>query len=457
MAPPWSTTVGKCSLCRKQGSAGSVKLMKRFILVCVLVASGCDGQVKRLELAVPDASILVQSEDGGRPSGLFDAGSIEVPDASVLDAGVDAGTADADAGPLLVSVFVAVGKQGRHAISCDDGLSWQYDVSIDDSWVPGDRYQCFSGNFIGTDGGAVSTDCDHNANSILSVVTENGRFVYSMGWGAPGSFWRSTNGVDFVRVDTGTNAADMMYGAGRFVAANRVPKISDDDGLTWLPGTEANVSNGNNVIYNVRGGVFGGPGNGSFVMTANDGTNFDVAYSLDKGQTWRRPTLKDGSRMDICGTGKVTYGKGIFVMSQWSNVTNLTTICHSLDLGVTWTAATSAENFESKIIFDGREFVAFSNGKIHRSMNALNWNSTPIQTRRAGVLSAGPNIGAVAVSPSGTFSAVNGGWQTWYEKQHFFRSTDGIIWDELALDKFKQGHPITGMVWAQTRPSAVCK
>jgi hypothetical protein len=37
---------------------------------------------------------------------------------------------------------------------------------------------------------------------------------------------------------------------------------------------------------------------------------------------------------------------------------------------------------------------------------------------------------------------VNGGWDQWYERQRFYRSTDGVTWDELAAGAFTGGHPV---------------
>ena len=99
-----------------------------------------------MEVADAGLDAGVPENDAG-----FDAG-IE------LDAGLDAGV---DAGPERVAVFIAVGKQGRRIISCDDGLTWKNDVSFDDAW-PADavpitrRRQRYSGRmaWLGT-----ASDC----------------------------------------------------------------------------------------------------------------------------------------------------------------------------------------------------------------------------------------------------------------------------------------------------------
>jgi len=416
--------------------------MRKLTVVLSAVLAGCVGEVG--EMPPPDAG----STDGGGQAMMSDpvpdAGRTE-PDAGTIesDAGTeDAGTPPLDAGMDRVPVFVAVGKQGRRALSCDDGRTWKSDVSVDDAWPANERYRCFSGDFTLPDGGTQSTDCDHNAYSSTSLAYVDGAFVQTEGWGAPGTFWRTTDGVTWQQVFTGANVQDVMVGDGRLIAATRATRRSDDQGLTWTNGPEIPLSNGSNTIWNVRGGVFGG---GTFLVTSQDGANVDFAYSVDRGETWRRPTLQGGGRVDDCGAGHPVYGGGVFLLMSWSSAMNATIVCRSTDGAATWTRSTLSAYVESRPVWTGSGFVAWSNGQVHRSPDGATWTSAPTQTRKNGVLSAGPNPGPVAVNADGTFVAVKGGWQVWYEQQRFYRSTDGVLWDELAPGDFLAGHPITAM------------
>lgn len=366
--------------------------------------------------------------------------------------GMGGGTADA--GPDRIPVFVAVGKQWRRAISCDDGRTWRNDVSVDDAWPANERYRCFSGNFTLPDGGSQSTDCDHNQYSSTALGYADGIFIQTTGWGAPGRIFRSANGVDWTQVDMGTNMTDVLFGEGRFVTASRSSKRSDDLGLTWQNNVTIDVANGSNTIWNIRGGVAGG---GVFLVTAQDGSNLDFAYSSDRGATWQRPTMAGGGRVDLCGAGHPAFGNGIFVTVTWSQSMNASIICRSSDGARTWTSTTiSGEYMESRPLWTGTEFMVWSSGKVHRSADGTAWTTSNTQTRRGTMLSGGPNIGAVARGASGTFVAVRGGWQVWYDQQRFYRSTDGIVWDELPTGDYEQGHPITAMAAGFTARSTVC-
>ncbi len=359
---------------------------------------------------------------------------------------------EVDAGPTRVPVFVAVGKQVRRAISCDDGLTWKNDVSVDDAWPMDERYRCFSENFALPDGGSQSTDCDHNAHSSTSLAYADGAFVQSTGWGAPGTFYRSTDGVNWSQVFTGANVTDLMVGGGRIIAATRSSRVSDDLGLTWTSGTTIDVANGANTIWNIRGGAWGG---GVYLVTAQDGSNFDFAYSNNAGMTWQRPTMVGGGRVDVCGAGHPAFGNGIFVTASQNMGT--ITMCRSSDGAQTWTSSTlTGEYFESRPVWTGSEFMFWGNGRVFRSVDGIAWTAANTQTRRAGVLSSGPIIGPVAVNANGTLVAVKGGWQTWYEQQRFYRSTDGVIWDELPTGSYEQGHPMTAVAAGFAERSTVC-
>lgn len=366
--------------------------------------------------------------------------------------GTGGGSVQPDAGSTRVPVFVAVGKQRRRAISCDDGLSWKNDVTIDDEWPANERYRCFSGDFALPDGGTQSTDCDHNAYSSTSLVYAGGAFLQSTGWGAPGAFFRSTDGVTWQQVHTGANVTELMFGDGRIIAATRASRVSDDLGLTWRNGTEIDVANGANTIWNVRGGAFGG---GVFLVTAEDNPNRDFAYSNNGGTTWQRPTLVGGGRVDACGAGHPAAGNGLFVTATQNMDTIV--ICRSGDGAQTWTSTTIPnEYFESRPLWTGTEFMLWGSGRVFRSADGITWTSANTQTRRNGTLSGGPNIGPVAINAAGTFVAVRGGWQTWYEQQRFYRSSDGVIWDELAAGTYEQGHPVTAIVSGFAERSSVC-
>lgn len=392
-----------------------------------------------------------------------DAGVSSTPDAGLIlvDAGliVDAGSVDAgdafDAGSTRVPAFVLVGKQGRRAVSCDDGLTWQNDVSLDDALPENLRFRCFSGDFALPDGGSNNTDCDHNAWSSTSLAVAGEVLLHTMGWGSPGTIWRSTDAVSWSLVHTGPGAQDVLVGPSRVMLASRAGAISSDRGLTWTRSTEIRLTSGTEEIWNVRGG---GSGGGSFVVSAQDGQRVDYQVSRDEGATWQRPQLVGGGRIDACGSSHPVYGNGVFVTATWTSAQNRTTFCRSADQGLTWTVVPGPPDYlESRVLFTGSTFIVWSRGRVHRSPDGLTWTSTSTSTRSpTGTMSAGPEIGAVALSSSGTFAAVLGGWNVWYDRQRFYRSSDGVTWDELPASVHRRSHPVTMMVFTTLPRGGVC-
>lgn len=403
----------------------------------------------------------VPGDDAGVP--VFDAGTADdggAADASMpLDAGsvVDAGAVpvadDAGAaGDAGTPVFLLVGKQGRRAISCDDGRTWRNDVSFDDALPQALRFRCFSGNFALPDGGSNNTDCDHNGWSSTALAFVGDGFVHTLGWGAPGTVWRSADGVSWSLVHSGVNVQEVMVGPSRLVLATRSTRRSSDRGRSWAMGPELMLQSGSNDIWNVRGGAYGG---GTYVVSAQDGMNTDWQVSRDEGTTWQRPQLVGGGRVDACGSARPAYGNGVFVSASWNG--QRIVFCRSVDQGLTWSLVLGPMDYpESRMLFTGQGFAIWSNGKVHRSTDGSTWTTTNTVTRSpGGTMSGGPNIGAVAIGPTGTFVAVRGGWDVWYDRQRFYRSSDGVTWDELPETAYEKGHPVT-MIVSGVVPAGVC-
>jgi hypothetical protein len=370
--------------------------------------------------------------DGAVPvDAAFDGGSASGPDAGRTDASGDVGKADAgvDAGPKGVPSFVAIGYQGRSTVSCDDGKTWKANRSDDDS------QRCFD-----------PTDCDHNGKAGRGLAFGNGWFVANFGWGQPGTIRRSRDGVAWDNVHMGSNFGSMMFGAGRFVGAARSGKLSVNDGATWTDAAPAELKFNGQDQWNVRRGAFAGSG---FLLIA-DGPS--AAFGKD-GTSWTYlSSLPTTCGKDVQWAGGIAFGNGAIVVVSGDGVA-----CRSANEGASWTTANlGGTGLGGRLVFTGSEFMMWGAGSVYRSTDGTSWTSTPTKRTIAGTpaAGAGPNIGAVARSPRGTFVAVNDGWQQWYEKQHFYRSTDGVTWDELPAGTFAPSHPMTQITWGEATVSS---
>lgn len=348
-----------------------------------------------------------------------------------------------DAGTL--GLFVAIGHVNRSTISCDDGRTWVANQSDNDA------IRCFTS---APDGG--SSDCDHKYGSGRGIAwSAASGFVGNWGWGDPGVIRKSRDGVSWSVVDRGTNFASMVVGSdGTLFAASRSGKVSRNAGDTWTNAGTANLQANGQAVWNVRRGGFGGTGAGVFVVVADSNT----AMVSNDAMMWRAPqTYPSTCGANIQWEGGVASGNGVLVILGGDGVA-----CRSTDNGVTWTAHQTGGNIDSRLVWTGTEFVTWGSvsnqRRILRSPDGMAWTSTATALRRNGapVAGNGPLIGAVARSPSGTFVAANGGWQTWYASQRFYRSADGITWDELPLTAFVGSHPIQHIVWGEGARSSAC-
>lgn len=358
-------------------------------------------------------------------------------------AGGGGSTAPNDAG--TIGLFVAIGHVTRSTVSCDDGLTWVANQSGNDA------IRCFTS---APDGG--SADCDHKygAGRGLAWTPQSG-FVGNWGWGDPGVIRKSFDGVTWTEVDRGSNFASMAVGTdGTLFAASRSGKVSRNGGDTWAAAGTANLQANGMAVWNVRRGGAGGTGAGVFVVVADSNT---AMVSADLS-TWRAPqTYPSTCGANIQWEGGVASGNGVLVILGGDGVA-----CRSTDNGLTWTAHQTGGSIDSRLLWTGSEFITWgtvsNQRRVLRSADGLAWTSAATSLRRNGapVSGNGPLIGAVARSPSGTFVAANGGWQTWYASQRFFRSADGVTWDELPQASFVGSHPIQHIVWGVGPRPAAC-
>jgi hypothetical protein len=331
------------------------------------------------------------------------------------------GTSGSGGGPgtAKVGVFVAQGHEGRITRSCDDGLTFPYNHSTDDA------FRCFVD---------AEHDCDHSEVAGRGLAFGADSFVATWGWGHPGKLQRSTDGKDFTDVMTETPTfADVAYGNSVFVTGGNPTRVSVD-GKTWEMGGKLTFD------FNYRGIEFVPTAGGMFVVTGESGTQRAIATSRD-GKLWAAAS----QRPEPCGQELRGAAGSPDVMLVASGQGH---ICCSSD-GDVWTHVAVAERFTSPPLWTGTEFWIYSGSKLFKSQDAKTWTNHSIEP-------ANISIGPVARSPQGTLVAANDGWQVWYDKQRFFRSTDGVHWDTLPATAFTGSHPINFINFGYVPPSAGC-
>lgn len=334
-----------------------------------------------------------------------------------------------------IDVFLAAGKLGRTVMSIDDGVSWIHDRSDDDRarcWCEKDdpRY----------------VECDHDPRSFTGLgASADGWFYAQYGWGAPGTIRRSRNFIDWEVVRTGG------WGGGLAVARNVVVSLwngrrwrSADHGATWNEVKDSLSWDGHPFVKSVGDTLFAvGRGDGQFKI------------STDLGESWKLlPDVNAG------WSDSIAAGNGILVSTgtrRLKDQPEIACAARSTDGGTTWTGQEllPGKRWAANVVFNGKEFLNWSDGQQYRSADGVKWTATPMTTGKFNSKHWAANV---CVNPrTRTLVAILNVWGNYYEKQKAYRSQDGITWTELDGEHFQGGHPIGRIILARMSRAAVAK
>ncbi len=419
----------------------------RALLVCsaALLALACD-----------DGSSSSDASDGegaGSSADTTGAGASAATGMSTAAATGSASTGTGGAPTGKVPMFVAQGGVGRTTVSCDGGHTWVGDRAWDTDGDPmmcgmvqqGICYGAVCSYQVGDE--CVQMDCcDHAPDVPKGVAYGDGQFVATWGWGQPGVVRRSTNGLDWTTTHPNDSFGGIAYGSGRFVLSSRFPFWSAD-GSTWTAGQEADFQGPNEgVIWSVRNFAYADyDGGGRFIATASGNTDRDMLVSSDGGETFWRPSVIP----EECAHGVSTYGGTVSGNGVIVIVGQEAAACRSTDGGQTWSVTpTGLTQILSHGVWTGSEFWFWGDDGFRASSpDGAAWTVTPMTTPT--------RLGPVARGDDGTLVAVGNVWQG-YAEQSFFRSTDGLAWEELEAPAFNPSHPIFYITFGYADPSDAC-
>ena len=408
-----------------------------FLLITILLFNNCSKP------GFESATNLKSSTLFSSSSALIPLAAVPVPTPTPIPATVVPVVATVPVGSI--PIFAAQGNVGRTMISCDQGQSWIANKSDDDSARCG-----------------TTVDCDHNINNGMGIAQGDSWLMATWGHGAPGYVRRSQDGVNWEKILDLVSYDGVGFANSKFVLFKDNAISSANAGTTWSPPVLAMPS------YNIRatgttsvkGAYFIGDGDTSYI----DGTSSTLAMS-DDGLVWSKPV---NFPKDCQGGYSFGYssGQGIILKNftwdrpgyQMSNFGGL--VCRSVDAGKNWTVSPIA-NFwmTNSIIFDGQKFITYGikqpdTGKLAAtSIDGINWTYQPISIETNGVVTQqDPYFGSIQYG-NGVYVAVAGA----YDKQRFFRSTNGILWHELPSSQFTKSHPIKNLIYGFVKKSSVCQ
>jgi hypothetical protein len=391
-------------------------------LVWSACALGCAGTVREgQERAAADAAVdtattpldasASPTSDAEPTRDADDAGVRPARDASTRDAT----SARAPVAAGLVPLFVAVGEMGRTTVSCDEGRSWVADKSDTEAHCSG-------------------SDCDHNSSIPTGLAYAEGRWFASRGWGFDGPVAYTDDGERWTTASVRGRWDGLAAGPGLlFVQSSTVmPKLSKNAGVAFEDRPAVNVT------AHVRGQVY--LLDGKLWILSDDG---EVRMSSDEARTWRAPRMLDArcARKFQPNQGGLAYdGKGVLVVIGWDD--GIT--CRSTDHGETFSYVTSFGAVPTTpIVWADDQFWVWTGNRLRRSRDGATWSNEETGVRQ---------LMPVARSDEGTWVAADGA----YESEQLLRSQDGLKWEVLPRDKYKQSHRLRRIVFGYGKKPAAC-
>ena len=309
-------------------------------------------------------------------------------------------------------VFVAVGHGGRILLSRDDGQSWE---------------QVFWGH----------SGSDHGPWATKAIAYSNGVFVVPIGWGAPGAWLASEDGVSWRHLTNGETRLRGIKGAdndpsimpgtwgiaggkGAFVTGGYMTMAATPDfgkTITTFSLREfKNDSRPRKLVTHHVGPVYCGDSSGRFLALGNDRAKENSVFgnlwsSDDLGKTWMWLEPKRLNEKCEGYSGIVANGERVVIADRAGS-----NVFVSDDAGDNWQGPFKTGVERASLNLVGKEFWVTSSKAARASVDGRKWRNLP----------DGIPVGKTIASANGTLINID------RRRCSILRSTDGgETWNEI--------------------------
>ena len=290
------------------------------------------------------------------------------------------------------SVFAVCSKQGmRILVSRDDGKTWN---------------QTFLATNSGEDGGW------HGNYAVYGMAYTRGVIGVFSGWGAPGIYLGSDDGVNWSHLNKEPVKLGSVWGAtgGKGVMLTGADQwrgitSSSDTHSKWQKHSLKDLLSGGKTHHIICG--FGDFKGGRFLAI---GDNRQVFVSDDFCKSWKHSRIPEG--VSDRGQQAIAFGNGIFVCNFKEKA------ARSLDGGVTWALhdhGVKRASWRGLSFVNGEFWLTGWNGGGRKSRDGATWKDLPAETP----------AGRFVQSPDGTIINVA------RFRYDIKRSTDGKSWETV--------------------------
>lgn len=287
---------------------------------------------------------------------------------------------------------------GTYSIFTKDGSSWSY-------------------HLVGTTSGAEFGGIATNGKRTVAVGL-NGTVIYTDN----GVSWKSSNPFPYQDRLGRSHLFDVVWGAGKFVAAGNGGVYTSSNGVSWkkekVPFRDQ-YGGLRDIVW--TGTFFVASSQVEGVYTSKDGVNWSRVNNVSLDEYWLTSTVWDGKRL-----------LGAFRVHDFSDGVASTKIMQTTN-GTKWTEVQTIEIDQPMIAWTGKQYMAtdqYNPEKVWLSKDGMKWSQATSNLGENDSFAFLTSFDGYFVAFSNSLKEVNGEYINY---DSYYVSLDGKKWREVQI------------------------
>ncbi|RIX53952.1 hypothetical protein D3P08_06785 [Paenibacillus nanensis] len=287
---------------------------------------------------------------------------------------------------------------GTYSIFTKDGSSWSYRLA---------------GTSYGTEFGGIAT----NGKRTVAVGL-NGMVIYT----DDGITWKGSNPFPYQERLGRTHLFDVVWGAGKFVAAANGGIYTSANGVSWkkekVPFRDQ-YGGLRNIVW--TGKFFVASSQVDGVYTSKDAVNWTKVESVSKDTYWLTSSVWDGKRL-----------LGAVRVHDFSDGVGSTKIMQTTN-GTTWSTVQTIEIDQALIAWNGKQYIAvdqYRANEVYVSKDGMKWTKSKTNLGENDNFEFITSFDGYFVALNDSMKEINGEYVNY---DAYYVSQDGIAWREVRI------------------------